>query len=116
MTNFELIIKNPDGSKYWSEGFQTKIELNKWLKEEQSRPYWKKGFTFEIIDNTEAIKEIERERKEKQEAVFKEIERARGELKKFREIPSPDLSAVVAALNQVLDLLGIEKAPEPKNK
>jgi hypothetical protein len=56
MTKFNLIIKNADGSIYWTENFNSKRELNGWLNEEKTRPYWKKEFTTEIIDNSDAIK------------------------------------------------------------
>jgi hypothetical protein len=49
---FKLNIYNPDLSLYWTESFNSLNALNKWLQEEQTRPYWKPGFTTEIIDQT----------------------------------------------------------------
>jgi hypothetical protein len=49
---FELTIKNPDGSQYWKEHFNTLADANKWLNEEKTRKYWQAGFTTQIVDNT----------------------------------------------------------------
>lgn len=47
-----LIIRHSDTSIYWQEYFNTLSDLQKWLKEEQTRPYWKQEYTTEIMDNT----------------------------------------------------------------
>lgn len=62
-----LNIYNEDGSLYWKEHFNKQEDLNKWLDEEKTRPYWNKNFTTEIIDipepdfsaHEEEIKKIE---------------------------------------------------------
>lgn len=53
---FTLIIKKSDGTVYVTETFGSKEALDKWLAVEQSRPYWEKGFTTEIIDRTAEAK------------------------------------------------------------
>jgi hypothetical protein len=66
--SYKLTIKNPDNSVYWVEHFKTEAEKNKWLAEEQTRPYWNPSFTTEVevltnptptqqeIDQQEALK------------------------------------------------------------
>lgn len=49
---FELIINKSDGSHYWTEYFNTRPALDKWLATEQTRPYWDATYTTEIIDHT----------------------------------------------------------------
>ena|ERR1044072_6065533 len=49
---FRLIIKNPDGTVYWRESFNNREDLDEWLAEEQTRPYWNPGFTTDIQDLT----------------------------------------------------------------
>lgn len=49
---FRLIIKNPDGTVYWIEHFNSRSDLDKWLEQEQTRPYWNAGFTTDIQDLT----------------------------------------------------------------
>lgn len=45
-----LEIKNADGTPYWTEHFNNRQEGDRWLATEQTRPYWKKDFTFQFID------------------------------------------------------------------
>lgn len=53
-----LNIYNPDSSLYWKEHFNNKEELNKWLEEEQTRPYWNSKFTYLIEDKRPTPEEI----------------------------------------------------------
>lgn len=46
---FKLEIKKQDGSSYWTESFNTKLELDEWLAEEKTRPYWDPEYIYEII-------------------------------------------------------------------
>jgi hypothetical protein len=48
----KLVIKQADGSVYWTEHFNLLSDLNKWLNEERNRPYWKQDFTTEMTDLT----------------------------------------------------------------
>lgn len=54
MKTLVLIIKKADGSTYWTEYFNSMALLNAWLSVEQTRPYWDKSFTTQIVDNTPA--------------------------------------------------------------
>jgi len=45
-----LNIYNEDGSLYWKEHFNKQEDLDKWLDEEKTRPYWNANFATEIID------------------------------------------------------------------
>lgn len=47
-----LRIFNTDQTLYWTAHFNSKKECDAWLAEEQTRPYWKIGFTVDIEDNT----------------------------------------------------------------
>lgn len=49
---FQLVIKRPDGSIYWTEYFNSMAELNRWLEQEKTRDYWKSDYTTEIKDNS----------------------------------------------------------------
>lgn len=49
---FELIIKNSDGSEYWKERFNSSAQAQRWIEEEKTRSYWKKDFTYEVIDHS----------------------------------------------------------------
>lgn len=49
---FTLIVKNPAGQIYVTETFESQEALNKWLLTEQSRPYWQKDFTVEVVDKS----------------------------------------------------------------
>lgn len=49
---FNLIIYKEDGSVYWSEYFDSRNELNKWLDVEKTRHYWDSKFTHQVIDNS----------------------------------------------------------------
>lgn len=47
-----LTILNPDNTVYWTECFNTREENDRWLAEEQTRPYWNPDFIVQITDNT----------------------------------------------------------------
>lgn len=49
---FELIIKREDQSVYWTENFPSASHANEWIAREQTRPYWKASYTYEIVDHT----------------------------------------------------------------
>lgn len=112
MSPFELIIKNADGSDYWVERFETKQGLNKWLREEQSRPYWKKDFQVEIVDNTEALAEIAKKAKEAAEAMENaQREKAiaiRAAVKAFKDKPSKTVADLAKLLDALLDHLDLK--------
>lgn len=43
-----LNIYNEDGSLYWKEHFNNEKDLEKWLEEEKTRPYWNQKFKIDI--------------------------------------------------------------------
>lgn len=47
-----LTISRADGSTYWVEHFNTIADANRWIAEEQTRPYWDATWTYTILDNT----------------------------------------------------------------
>jgi hypothetical protein len=112
MTKFVLTIYNADGSTYWVENFETKLALNTWLKEEQSRPYWKKDFKVEVTDNTEAIEKARAELNAENEAL--ELARAKSRadaklaVKAFKDKPSKNVADVVKLLEALVDMLDLK--------
>lgn len=47
---FRLEIKRTDATIYWVEHFKTKEDGDRWLAEEQTRPYWDKSFIPTFIE------------------------------------------------------------------
>jgi hypothetical protein len=57
-----LHIYNEDGSLYWKEHFNNQEDLQKWLEEEKTRPYWNKNFKTEIQEiNLTSKEDVERQ-------------------------------------------------------
>ena len=113
MRAFQLIIyKKENGAVYWTEGFDTEKDLKVWLKDEQSRPYWKKEFKVEVVDNTEAIKEADKKRAEELKAIEESEKQKRQEtralIKAFKEKPSKTIADVVKVLDLVLKKLDLD--------
>jgi tRNA A37 threonylcarbamoyladenosine modification protein TsaB len=50
-----LVIKQKNGELYWKEQFQNKAQADKWLDEEKTRPYWKKSFEVEMIEEAPQV-------------------------------------------------------------
>lgn len=48
MMIYKLVIKRANGTVYWAEQFNSQAELNKWLAEEKTRPYWDAAWSVEI--------------------------------------------------------------------
>lgn len=57
--SFTLKITKANGEHYWTDYFNTIDDLNKWLDEEKTRPYWQQDFQIEIIDTTPIVDLIE---------------------------------------------------------
>lgn len=47
---YKLEIKKGDGSTYWIEHSSIQGFLEKWVAEEQTRPYWQQNFTYSITE------------------------------------------------------------------
>lgn len=102
-----LIIKEPDGSIYWTDYFVSVSEANEWLKIEQSRPYWVAERTAEIIDNSAE----EQARKEAAERAASErataVARASEAIRTARSRRNRTLAEVNDLLDQIINYLGI---------
>lgn len=107
MRRFEIVIRNADASERWREGFDSKKDLNAWLNEEKTRPYWKKEFTTEILDNTAAVKAAEDALKAAVKAADDTNKANRADIKKLREKKDKTLADAVALLEKIVDHLGI---------
>lgn len=104
-----LKILNADGSTYWTTVTNSKEESDKWLVEEQKRPYWKKEFTIEIEDKTEEYEEQVEEAKKKMEQAIKDRSSrltALLTLKKKQSLSSKETSE---CLSMILDHLEISE-------
>lgn len=49
---FKLVINKENDEHYWTEHFETREDLDKWLARETSRPYWELGNKVVITDLT----------------------------------------------------------------
>jgi hypothetical protein len=56
---FKLTILRQDNTIYWVEHFNTQVELDVWLTEEQTRPYWDITFITQIDDLTPIIDPVQ---------------------------------------------------------
>ena len=110
MTKFELVIKTPKGEVYWTERFESKADLNKWLTLLPSQPYWTKDFTTEIIDNSAEVEKAEQEAKAKVEAERARQLEIREDLRKLRDTPPKTVAELAQAFDKVLTFFGIEKS------
>jgi len=45
---YKIEILKSDGSLYWKEQFNKQSEAEKWIAEEQTRPYYNQSFTYSI--------------------------------------------------------------------
>ena len=55
MKTYKLIIKNNEDDVYWVENFSNEEDANKWIEEEQTRPYYLPGFTYTIEEITQVV-------------------------------------------------------------
>lgn len=53
-----LTILNADGTTHWVEHFNDIDSCNNWLKEEQTRSYWKQDYTWQIVDESPTPEQI----------------------------------------------------------
>lgn len=108
MTKFTLLIKNKDGSPYWTDYFETKADLNAWLAEEQKRPYWKKDFVVDVIDDSAAVEEIEKKAKENLEANQKKAADLQASIKDALQKKPKTIAECAAMLELICEHLGIK--------
>lgn len=46
-----MVILRKDATTYWEDSFQDIATANKWVAEEQTRPYWDKSYTVTLTDH-----------------------------------------------------------------
>jgi hypothetical protein len=86
----KLEIFNPDKSLYWTEHFKSEKQLNAWLDEEKTRPYWNKEFTTVITDNRpSAADELQR-----QLEIEERQDRARSAARDFKALEVNNLRTI----------------------
>lgn len=112
MTKFNLFIKTAKGELYWTENFEDRKALDRWLAKAKTEPAWKKDFVVEIQDNTAAIEQFEAERKSRIEAEElaekQKRQDARAAVKVFKEKPSKTVADVVKLLEVLIDVLDLK--------
>ena len=54
---FRLKIKYANGDIYWIEHFNDLMQLDAWLVEEMTRPYWDPSWTSEIYELDDQLNE-----------------------------------------------------------
>jgi hypothetical protein len=107
MRKFVLTILKANGSVYWTEGFDTRNELDKWLEVEKTKFYWKRNFTVQIQDNKAEVEAAEKAAREefklaKQKKV--QLRQALADLKKKPAKTIEDLNQAVESLIEFLDI------------
>lgn len=111
MARFELQIKNKKGVVIWTEPFDTRKELNRWLANADKKYSDQKEFKVDIIDNSEAIEREEQERKLALEAEIKRNADARAVLSEFVKKDKVTVAEAFEALKLVIDRLGLGQPP-----
>lgn len=104
---FILEIKKADGSSYWTEHFNDKESLDKWLAEEKTRPYWDKTFAETIIDMSPTPAEKAARDKVLKDMKDKEVVKRQvaQDLKKLKSGDMKTLIDLEATLLKVIDIL-----------
>lgn len=104
---FELKIWH--GKKlYWQQSFESLALLNGWLAEERKRPYWKKVYTTEIIDNSAAYLQREKAMKDALDAALKKQKAFKKDLKEFLKIENATVSDCQKAIAKVIQYFEID--------
>ena len=95
--SFTLKITKKSGEHYWTDYFESKEKLEKWLELEKTRPYWDESFVVEIIEP------VIDEAKEKEKKDFEEKKKKESKEKKqkIKEI----LKLEVLTQDQIKDAL-----------
>lgn len=105
MSPFELVIKYADGSVYWKENFNSRLELDAWVNREKTRPYWKHNFTTEIVDNTAAIEAAKKAAKDASDAVEAARKLKKDAIKAAKDKPNKTQKDVEDLVNLLADLV-----------
>lgn len=107
MRKFELKIFHADQTIYWEQGFDSEAELEKWLAEEQTRPYWRKDFIVEKTDNSLQVEqEKEAERVKAEEAFQKQVD-LKAEILEIKNKKNKTLEDLSEGFEKLLELMGV---------
>lgn len=101
MAIYEIKIKRVDGSIYWSEGFNSKEDAERWLTIERTRPYWDDTFVVERIDRAQEYAN----KKEEGDAIRRAYAQALSDLKSARLKPNKTLPDVIIIVDLIADIL-----------
>lgn len=98
----EIEILKGDGSSYWTMQTNTRTEMDAWISEEQTRPYWKPDFTFEITEIPDRVP-TQGELDKRSTLVQK-----RSELSALVKSDMTNISDVKDAILKILEVLNIK--------
>lgn len=84
-----LSIRKANGDLYWTEYFNTKVDCDKWLAEEQTRPYWDINFQVTIDDKT--VIEEAKNKKAKEDLAARQVKQEQL-LLYFRNLKRQDIT------------------------
>ena len=111
MNRFEVVIKTQKGAVYWSEGFETKRELDKWLEAERSKKTWDEKFKVEIADNTAAVDEARKKLKDDFDQAMARMDTLQKSLVEFAGKEKVTIAELFVAFNNLLEHMGLYKPP-----
>jgi ribosomal protein L29 len=101
----KLEIKKVDDSVYWVEYFNIQADVDKWIAEEQTRPYWDKSFTYTIVDISD---KTPAETQADNEAVKQELENMRASIRTARgTLNTMTVAQLRGIIALMLDYLGL---------
>ena len=78
------------------------------MDEEKTRPYWKKSFKVEIEDNSQALKDKEKQVEDKEKADRVQEKAILDSLKSFKALPDKKIEDVSLAVQNLIEFLRIK--------
>lgn len=108
MNAFELKIYKPNGDLHWQMYFDTEKEMKNWIRDEESRPYWKKEFRLEIIDNREKIAAYEKEKQAFALQLVDKKDKAQKALKAFKKKKDKTLEDCIDAIEKIAEYINMD--------
>lgn len=85
---YRLTISRQDGSRYWTEYFNSEAEAEKWLNTEKTRSYWKKEYESNVEYIGPTAQEIAEREAAAQQAEQRQSQRAAALRQAFRNADS----------------------------